>query len=856
MVGRVLLSMVLFVAGRSAFGQLLPNDDIVTTPPVGPPPVVTFGSLAMTTTMTGDVCKAVGFSPDSRAVMVFSNQQWNLWDIATGKGVLANAAGANDTLYPCPDGKTILCLGRSEERNGKVRLLDVRNGGEVLVRAFSGTETVVPADDCTALAVVGSRGTTVAWLDGKTADVRIEGEIDVRRFAKAAAAKVFALLGDGIVVQTATGLWKLDPPKDIAYTSVALTADGTTLATASARETDDGRRPGPIELWDVKTRQKLRVVEAVEWFAEAPHRLRFTPDGKTLVAGDGAYLRGWNATTGAKTFAVEPGWGWVGNVQISPDGKHVAVAYPSRPMVYELATGRQPTALLGHSAAVWEVAFSPDGTQAATAMFGRPTIYVWDAVTGASVGQFQTPFPRPANGGRIVPGRVRVQFSPDGSKLLTTNEASGGGTPLRIWDAKTLGLLRELPLPEVDATTVAFTRHGLFAVLDRKPTLVDPNTGKTLWEKPAVPRAARAVVSNRGDRVAVAGQQDTAVWAVADGGEVDRVPGEPLGFTADAAGLVTQGQKHAIRFRDLTAQKDRLVLENTADNPSFVSETGLVGRVVFGPDLVPEFHIYSAREGTLLSTCAGDQNALGRAETSWFAYSRDGRSFAVAGLSGSIRVFETYSGQELARITHGLQGRVLVFSPDGRTLFFSHGGDESHSQVLGHDVTGGAWNRPAVARGEDMPQRLREMADKPATARQAVYHLATRPAEAVAFAREVTQLPTAADQANYTRWLSELDAPAFAVREAATKGLAKGGWRAEAVMRQTLAATDSVEARRRLEKLLVRRDMRPLRAVHLLELIGTPDAVGVLKTIATGPTESLVVQDAKGSLVRLENRPR
>ncbi|QEL15857.1 WD40 repeat domain-containing protein [Limnoglobus roseus] len=858
MAGRIVLAVLLFVTCGPVVAQAVrarrvqqPLDELEADKPMGP--VVTLGSTAMA--VNGDTCKAVGFTADGRMVNVFTNQRWHRWEISTGQSseFKSGSLNSNDTLYPGPDGQTILCMGRSEDRNGKVRVVDLKGGSELRSREFSKSDTILPSDDCTCIATVGTRGTNIIWLDDKLPGVRVEGVTDVRRFAKAAGASVFALLGDDrVAVQTAAGVWKLDPPKDTAYTAVALNSDGTTLATASARETDDGKRPGPIELWDVKARKMLRAVEAVEWFSEAPYRLRFTPDGTTLVAGDGAYLRGWNTTTGATTFAVEPGWGWVGNVQISPDGKYVAVAYPSRPMVYELATGRQPTALLGHSSAVWDIAFSPDGTRAATAMYGRPMVYLWDTTTGKNLGELKSLFLRP-KGERIVPGRVRVQFSPDGTKLLTTNEASGTETPIRIWDAQTLGLLREIPAPAGDVSTAAFTRHGLFAILDGKPTLLDPATGKAIWEKPPVPRAAKAVISRGGARVAVEGRKEASVWDLATGREIDRVPGEPVRFTADS-GLVFEGKKHAIRFRDLDQKSDRLVFENSDGVTPTVSETGFVGRPTSPSNQSPEFHVHSARDGRLISTCEGGHTLPFGGEGPKVSYSRDGRTLAVAGQGGTIHAFETYSGQELFQMPGGPEIVALTFSPDGRTLFYSRGGDEQHSQVSGHDTTGGAWGRLAVARPEDVDKLRREIGDKPAPARKALYQLATRPPEAVAFAREVTQLATAADYANHDRWLADLDAPAFTSREAATKALAKAGWRAEAAMRTMLDKTESVEARNRLEKLLARRDVRPLRAVHLLELVGSPEAVGVLKTIATGPPESLVVQDAKWSLLRLGER--
>jgi WD40 repeat protein len=827
-------------------------------PAKSPQLVVTLGARALGRENTN--CKAVGFTPDGRSVRVYDQFGVHRWDINTGTyqdDKKFADIDYNDLFYPSPDGKVVLHFQRGNNAS-KARLIDADTGQVLFTRDLAAGGAVQPADDGRCVAIGGGRSTTVVSLKekDKAESLAVVGVDDVRRFAAAADAKVFAVVADDrVTVWTTAGEWKLDLPKDTAYTSVALTADGGTLATASARETDDGKRPGPVELWDVKARTKLRAMAAVEWFAEAPHRLRFAPDGKTLVAGDGAYLRGWVTATGAKTFAVEPGWGWTGNVQISPDGKHVAVAYPSRPMVYDLATGRQPTNLHGHSGPVWDIAVSPDGTRAATAMFGRPTVNLWDTTTGRHVGELNAAFAKPSDG-RLVPGRVRLQFSPDGAKVLTVNEASRNDGPLRVWDAKSLGLLREIPAPGGDVPAAAFAAKGLFAILNRTPTLLDADTGAAVWRQPAVSSLARVAVSARGDRIAVEGRKGTTIHDAATGAELDRADGEPVRFTLDGTGLILEGKKYAARFRDSSAKKDGPTTENAADGEAFAaSDTGLVAVRHAGVN-PPEFRVYNARTGVRVSTC--EWTPINRevvmapiqpGDKLSFAFSPDGRTFAVVG--EDVRCFETYSGVELFRSSAGAEVRAVAFSPDGRRLFTSHGSEETGTQVLGWDTTGreGKPSEPATA--ADVEGLKVAIGGKPEAARRALERFATRPADAVAFAREVTALATAADYTNYKQWLTELDAPAFATRETAMKALAKAGWRAEAMMRQLLEKTESVESRERLEKLLAKRDMRPLRAVQLLEAVGTPDAVAALKALAGGPPESLVVQDARWALLRM-----
>jgi hypothetical protein len=81
-------------------------------------------------------------------------------------------------------------------------------------------------------------------------------------------------------------------------------------------------------------------------------------------------------------------------------------------------------------------------------------------------------------------------------------------------------------------------------------------------------------------------------------------------------------------------------------------------------------------------------------------------------------------------------------------------------------------------------------------------------------------------------------------------------------MRQALAGRPSPEVRRRLGELLQRLDplaspelLRGLRAVQVLEQVGTPEARDLLRTLAGGVPEARLTQEAKASLQRLARGP-
>ena len=122
----------------------------------------------------------------------------------------------------------------------------------------------------------------------------------------------------------------------------------------------------------------------------------------------------------------------------------------------------------------------------------------------------------------------------------------------------------------------------------------------------------------------------------------------------------------------------------------------------------------------------------------------------------------------------------------------------------------------------------------------------------------------AVDKGRLRRWIADLDNRRFAVRQTATRQLEKQGELAESVLRQALEAKPTTEARRRLERLLDRVDsqrrfpsgehLRLLRALAVLENIGTKQARSVLEKLAKGAPEARLTQEAKAALKRMARR--
>src|SRR5262249_24959102 len=121
----------------------------------------------------------------------------------------------------------------------------------------------------------------------------------------------------------------------------------------------------------------------------------------------------------------------------------------------------------------------------------------------------------------------------------------------------------------------------------------------------------------------------------------------------------------------------------------------------------------------------------------------------------------------------------------------------------------------------------------------AMRELFARPGPAVALFRERSPF-AACDNTVVDRWIRDLDADAFAVREKATAELTAIANKIEPRLRKFLAEKPSAEARRRIEGILettgrmTPERLRGVRSVEVLEHLGTAEARELLAQAAGG----------------------
>jgi hypothetical protein len=241
------------------------------------------------------------------------------------------------------------------------------------------------------------------------------------------------------------------------------------------------------------------------------------------------------------------------------------------------------------------------------------------------------------------------------------------------------------------------------------------------------------------------------------------------------------------------------------------------------------------------------------------AVAPDGAVLVAGYNDGTVCLWDTPSGQEVGRLTpHAGPVKALAFSARGKRLASG-----------GADGTAVVWDLPALLEAArphlitltagELEALWKDLASDDADkAYQAVRPLVSAAPQTVPLFKERLR-PVTED---IRQLIADLDDNRFAVRQKATQDLSRLGKYAEAALRKALEGNPSPESRRRIEQLLQRLEdgvpsperARALRALEVLERIGTPEARSVLETLAGGAPEAELTVEAKTTLQRPAKR--
>jgi WD40 repeat protein len=234
-------------------------------------------------------------------------------------------------------------------------------------------------------------------------------------------------------------------------------------------------------------------------------------------------------------------------------------------------------------------------------------------------------------------------------------------------------------------------------------------------------------------------------------------------------------------------------------------------------------------------------------------FAPDGRTLSTADPTGLIRIWELSTGQERFRITGHRGTTAAHFSPDSTLV----AGWNYEAPVLIWDVYGPSPS-PEPFDSEKAWQALRE--DNAARSFTMMRRLCAAPERAGKLLREKLKPAEKVEAKTVRKWIRELDNDDFKTRETAQKSLEKLGDRVAGYLRAALRQSPSAETKARLNRLLESLDtlsldqVRDLRAVEVLERIGSAEAKAILADLAQGAAGARLTIEAKASLARWKQR--
>jgi WD40 repeat protein len=511
---------------------------------------------------------------------------------------------------------------------------------------------------------------------------------------------------------------------------------------------------------------------------------------------------------------ARPAWGQPPNrsevtgLLFLPDGKTaLACCLSDKVLVYDVATGKERSSFEAHKDGVWAMALSADGKFLATAG-GDKLVRLWDVADFKEV--------------RTYEGQSKevlsVAFSPDGKTL-----ASGGADgSIRTWDVNSAKMKSSWQAHELKVLGVAFSQDG--------KTLTSGGTCTAV-----VPGVARGAV-----------QADfVRLWDPAKGKALrtHQLRGAVVSYSPDGRTLLAAGNYISSRMIDngvnVRSSGTNVSLGTALKDLAWNEIKGVGSIASFSPD------------GRLVAVAYG--NRLHVVIGAKYRFENEMKHHRIS-------IWEAATGQEVLQIPEE-EASVVAISPDGKRLMVG----SSYTHVQFHDLKPEGWSggdKPVKLDARDLEKLWGDLAGaEAAPAYLAVWTLGAAGEPAVKFLKERLHPERAAGEL-VPKLVAKLDNEAYAVREGAFRDLKKMGLAIEGELRTALTGSVGPEARKRLEKLLEPCEKRPasleelrvVRALQVLEQVGSAEARDTLRTIAGGAPGSWITMQAHLAVKRLQRR--
>ncbi|HEY7426842.1 MAG TPA: WD40 repeat domain-containing protein [Gemmataceae bacterium] len=830
------------------------------------------------------VWNSLTFSPDGKFLAgVTGNAEdraATIWEVATGREVRRiNGLDRLEKLAFSPDGKYLACSGQ------RCWVVDAASGKQLYTvagasGAFSG--------DSKMLVTSGTRAEepeVYVWDAATGRQLRQwRGEKENRAVLSSVGGRTLAILlwehhpdeveihdiatGKKLRSLRGTARSKANPGRADGWRYATLSRDDRTLAVTNG---------DAVELLDVDSGKTLFT-----WRGGVPNRCVFSPDSKRIAwTGSGKLGRGmaiWvKERDGDKMRVIHERSYDTDPPCFSPDGKLVAALTGSEVTVHDAVTGKEVSFLDECDRNMSLLALTPDGRHVLTRA-GESTFFVREACSGRLLRRVSVP----------LVGREHIEHVLPEGRLLTVDPDRN---LVRLRNLRTGEVDREFATeqPSVGRPLTVLGPDNRYVAIDRRDESVavfDLRTGKCQYRLDAGESRQGLKLSADADVLVWCNRADGKAWHSQLDGKADlHMRHHSTGKTFVLPNLPkADSWVSSFQFHSCLSPNGRLLILPTREGPMrrWDATTGMElsplaeplhggSQLCWSPDhrvlavrgspdpiqpssfVLWEWGLWDVTKGVRLKHLKLPNS------TSLVRFAPDGRTLLSDDSQGVIHLWEMATGEErdalMGHLSYGVGDSAL--SADGRILV-SGGG----SQILVWDLTGrnpdGKW-RPSQLSPEQRRASWNALAARDAKAAYAAHwELVADPEGTLAWLCEHLRPMASPEPGQVARLITELDAARFSERERAAQELEKFGQTIVTDLRQMLSQKPSLEVRRRIEVLLEKveglsqgRELQALRALEVIEHIGTPEARNLIRKIAAGASGTRLTEQAREALNRL-----
>lgn len=601
-----------------------------------------------------------------------------------------HGASATALLFH-PDGRRLITGGGDEDP--RVRIWDVETGAllTLLETGYSYRITslaVPPAGDLLLTTSEVNDDPLVIWNLEEGSE---EGSLSAN---ETVTCLDFALHPDGVRLASAEGslvlwnlesaelVWEVKPPSSVQRIAWCLLSGSGDQILCAAEENEEGHCLA-IAIHDIEDGSRLRTIRLDRAITSRPHRLRWHPTGRWLLAIPAASpselgvfeldtgrlhhtLRGHTGNVGAFTFIAQ------GRRVVSGDAEGLL-------RLWEFDEGRSVGVLQGHRGAIQALALHPDGRRLVSSSADR-TLKLWDLEAPVQVAPTVDPHGQAmalldsTDGPLVSVHRDRAihQWRRDTGALLRTSDAIPGHEPFRSLvatqaPAHHLAVAERIESPRPPSVSVVLHRLELDGSTPARGLPLPP---WRIQDMALLAQGKRLVVCEDSAALQVVNLEDATLTSL--GRDTESANGAVLWFGAPRPRVLYGDSQGNLHYWDLTSFERLHVLRGHLSRVmALVPHPD--GERVLSASYDGTVRLWALDSGTLLATQGTPHRTMppltrDRGPTPTLALHPNGELVASV-FNEDIELWHLPSGRVLQTLK-GHEGpvRALVFGADGDWL--------------------------------------------------------------------------------------------------------------------------------------------------------------------------------------------